>query len=254
MTVLLGTVAIEPNRWGTIDPSRRATIVLEDWLGAIAAAGFDGIELWEGHRSDAVAANTVAPVVVFNSYVSFDDEDPAGRAAVAAAVATTPSRGVKVNVGADPTREGAYTERLAEWLDVLDPTVAVLVECHAGTIAEDPATAARILTGAGPVDRVRAVVHTHEDDDHLRARFDAYGERIGHVHVNHLDDHRLRAPRLADVADELAATVDLLDALDYDGTWTIELVHGLLTADDRPDVLIGQAADDLAVLRGVLAA
>ena len=253
MTVLLGTIAIEPNRWGTLDRSRRATIVLEDWLGAIAAAGFDGIELWEGHLSDAVAANAVAPVVVFNSYVSFDD-DPAGRAAVAAAVATTPSRAVKVNVGKDPSQESAYTDRLAAWLDVLDPAVAVLVECHAGTVAEDPATAARILGGAGPVDRMQAVVHTHEDHDHLRARFDAYGERIGHVHVNHLARDPYRAPRLADVADELAATVDLLDTLGFDGSWTIELVHGLLTADDRPDRLVRQAADDLTVLRGALAA
>ena len=253
MTVLLGTVAIEPNRWGTVDPSRRPTIVLDDWLGPIATAGFDGIELWEGHLTDAVAAGTTPPVEVFNSYASFDDEDPARRDAVGRAVARTSSRAVKINVGDDPGREAAYTERLAAWLDVLDPAVAVLCECHAGTIAEDPAVAARILGRAGPADRVQAVVHSHEDADHLRARFDAYGDRITHVHVNHLDPERLTAPRLVEVADDLAATVALLGRLGFDGSWTIELVHGLLTVDDHPAALVEQAADDLVVLRAVLA-
>jgi len=250
VTVLLGTVAIEPNRWGVIDRSRRPTVVLADWLEAIAAAGFDGIELWEGHLSGAVVAAAV-PVDVFNTYVSFDDDDPTERTTVAANVARTGARAVKVNVGDDPTSEVAYADRLAAFVGVLDPGVAVLCECHAGTVAEDPAIAARLLAAAGPVDRVQAIVHTHEDDDHLRARFGAYGERITHVHVNHLDG-ALAAPRLVDVADVLAAKAELLDALGFKGSWTIEFVHGVGTTDDRPDLLIERAAADLAVLREVL--
>lgn len=214
MTILLGTVAIEPNRWGVVHPSRRPTVVLDDWLDAIAASGFDGIELWE--------------------------------------VARTPAGGVKVNVGADPAGEGAYTERLATFTTSLKPDVAVLCECHAGTIAEDPVTAARILAAAGPADRMQAIVHTHEDDDHLRARFDAYGDRITHVHVNHLDG-AFAAPRLADVAETLAAKVDLLDRLGFTGSWTIEFVHGVGTIDDDPAFLVERAAADLLVLREVLA-
>ena len=252
MTILLGTVAIEPNRWGTIDRTRRATVVLDDWLDQIAAAGFDGIELWEGHLSDVVATSITLPVAVFNSYMSFDDPDPSTRDQVAADVARTPAGGVKVNVGADPERAGAYAERLATFTASLKPDVAVLCECHAGTIAEDPATAARILVAAGSADRMQAIVHTHEDDDHLRARFDAYGERITHVHVNHLDG-ALAAPRLADVVDALAAKVGLLAELGFAGSWTIEFVHGVGTTDDDPAFLVERAADDLVVLREVLA-
>ena len=99
---------------------------------------------------------------------------------------------------------------------------------------------------------MQAIVHTHEDDDHLRARFDAYGERITHVHVNHLDG-ALAAPRLADVVDALAAKVGLLAELGFAGSWTIEFVHGVGTTDDDPAFLVERAADDLVVLREVLA-
>ena len=198
-----------------------------------------------------MADDPAVPVMVFNSYLSFGDDEPAVRAAVAANVARTAARGVKVNIGGDPGLEREYGERLAAFVEVLGPDVAVLAECHAGTVAQDPATAARVLAAAGPVDRVQAIVHTHQGDDELRACFDAYGERITHVHVNHLDDDH-EAPRLADVADHLGAKVELLDRLGFKGSWTIEFVHGLGPADDRPDVLVERAADDLVVLRKVL--
>jgi sugar phosphate isomerase/epimerase len=95
----------------------------------------------------------------------------------------------------------------------------------------------------------QAIVHSHEPPDRVRARFDAYGDRITHVHVNHLDAGA--APRLADV-DVLADRVATLRALGFRGSWTIELVHGLLTDRDRPEVLVAQAAEDLGVLRAVL--
>src|SRR3954453_866342 len=86
MTVLLGTVALEPNRWGQVDRARRATIDLAEWLPGIAAAGFDGVELWEDPLGDAVLASAV-PVAVFNTYVSFDDESGDARAAVVSRIA-----------------------------------------------------------------------------------------------------------------------------------------------------------------------
>lgn len=256
--MLLGTVALEPNRWGGIDRSRCPTVAVSRLLPEILGAGFDGIEVWEGHLTEADPAEVDAvvdgplPVSVFNSYVGFDDAEPGARDDVARWVRRVGSTAVKFNVGNDPGSVGAYGERVGTWLAAMPDHVRLLCECHEGiSVAEDPAVAAAILAAAGPPDRVQAVVHTHEEPDHLRARFDAYGERITHVHVNFLS--RAGAPRLTDERDRLAERVELLRSLGFAGTWTIEFVHGVLTDRDEPGALVAQAGDDLAVLRDVLA-
>jgi sugar phosphate isomerase/epimerase len=258
-TVLLGTVALEPNRWSTVDPSGVPVADLAAIAPRIAATGCDGLELWERHLPDDLSAavtllTELPPVMVFNSYVGFDRDDPAALADVAAQVRTTGARAMKFNVGADPALEDAYAERVAALVELLPDDVVLLCECHERiSIAEDPAVAARILSAAGPPERVAAIVHTHESADHLRARFDGYGDRIRHVHVNHLDPTTAAAPPLAAVADDLARTVDLLRTLGFDGSWTLEFVEGVLTDHDEPAALVAQAAEDLGVLRSVLA-
>jgi sugar phosphate isomerase/epimerase len=247
--LLLGTVAIEPNRWGTVDPARRATIDVADWLDDIAGIGFEGVELWDGHANDAVAAHRL-PVPIFNSYASLDDRGAEARDAAARWAERLGAHAIKFNVGSDPTAASQYAERVADWSSRVADDVVLLCECHAGTIAEDPSVAAHVLDASGRPDRVGAIVHTHEDDDSLRHRFDSYGDRIRHVHVNLLDHGRM--PRLRDVQDRLAHSLDLLAALGFHGTWTLEFVHGLLTEADRPAALLEQAADDFAVLRALL--
>lgn len=257
--VLLGTVALEPNRWATVDPSGAPQAVVSALLAPAAAAGFDGLELWEGHvtkappdEADAVLAGPL-PIAVFNTYASFDEPTDAAALATATGwIARTGAGGVKFNVGTDPD-VGRYAARVAAWLDGLPAAVTLLCECHVGTaVADDPSVAARFLAATGPVDRVGAIVHTHESADELRARFDAYGDRIAHVHVNHLDPKLGRTWPLAEVRDRLAATVELLRSLGFAGSWTIEFVDGLLTDRDHPDLLLQQAVEDLAVLREVL--
>lgn len=257
-TVLLATVALEPNRWATLDPSGTPTTILSTWLDRIAEAGFDGMELWERHAtSDPLEAAAIlagpVPVTVWNSYVSFDEPHPAARERVAAWVDRAGSRAVKFNVGNDPAQLDRYAERLSSWVALLPESAVALCECHAGiSVAERPEVAAALFAAAGPADRVQAIVHSHESAEHLAARFDAYGERISHVHVNHLDPATGRAPRLADRAAELTATAIHLRSLGFRGSWTIEFVHGTLTDLDRPDHLLDQAGRDLRVLREIL--
>ncbi|UDY34208.1 sugar phosphate isomerase/epimerase family protein [Dermatobacter hominis] len=257
--VLLGTVALEPNRWSTVDPSGAPSADLVAIAPQIAATGCDGLELWERHlppepEAAATLLGALPPVLVLNSYVAFDRDDPAARDAVAARVRTSGARGVKFNVGADPALEEVYAERVADLLDRLPDDVVLLCECHEHiSIAEDPTVAARILAAAGPAERVGAIVHTHESEAHLRARFDAYGDRIRHVHLNLLDPATMQAPALADRADDLGRTVALLRQLGFDGSWTLEFVEGVLTDHDEPGALVAQAAADLSVLREVLA-
>ena len=258
-TVLLGTVAIEPSRWAR-GPDRPAPIRLSAWMDAIESAGFDGLELWERHLTEAptdevdrVLGHSLG-IGVFNSYVSLDDPDPAGRVAASDWVRRSGATGVKFNVGADPAAEAVYAERIATWLDELPASVSLLCECHQRiSIAEVPEVAGRIFDAAAPTDRLGAIVHTHDGDDHLRACFDAYGDRIRHVHVNHLRfTEGLTAPALDEIADEVGAKVALLRSLGFAGSWTIEFVRGVSTPDDRAEVLVDQAAADLAVLRSLV--
>ena len=262
--ILLGTVAIEPARWARREPpsgaaGERQPIVLIDWMDSIAAAGFDGIELWEQHllSADPVDRRSILehdlPIDIWNSYASLDDDDPAQRSAIGAHAAHAGAHAIKYNVGNDLCSLEAYAERIASWLDDLPDSIRLLCECHHDiSIAERPEIAATIFDRAGPASRVQAIVHTHEADDQLRARFDAYGDRISHVHVNFLDFNSQTAPPLSLVADRLESRVELLSSLGFGGSWTIEFCHGLMTSDDRPAFLIQQAAADLVVLRAMI--
>jgi sugar phosphate isomerase/epimerase len=256
-TVLLGTVAIEPNRWSTVDSSGAPVADLFERAAAISSAGFDGLELWERHLPDdadraAVLIGALPPVRILNSYVSFDADDPAAFDAVATRVRRCGANAVKFNVGADPASEPDYVRRTAALLDLMADDVMLLCECHEHiSIAEDPIVAARLFDEIGS-DRLGAIVHTHEPAEHLRRRFDAYGERISHVHVNYLDMSSLSVPSLSQRVDDLGTKVDLLRSLGFDGSWTLEFVHGVLTERDQPVLLVEQASVDVALLRAVL--
>ncbi|MET0903656.1 MAG: hypothetical protein ABWZ52_10490, partial [Acidimicrobiales bacterium] len=224
--VLLGTVALDPNRWGTVTGRREATILLSPWLEVIDRAGFDGLEVWEPHLSDAGPAERAAllsgplPTTIVNGYAAFDDT--AHLAVIADLVRASGAVGVKANTGGDPALLDREAAAAAAWLGALPDDVRLLLECHEGTaVADDHDAAARFLAAAGPAHRVQAIVHTHEVADRVRARFDAYGDRITHVHVNHLDAGG--APALADVAD-LADRIARLRSLGFAGSWTIEFV------------------------------
>ncbi len=257
--VFLGTVAIEPNRWATVDPSWNPTIRVSEWLDRIQAAGFDGIELWERHFADVDGAERAAirshalPVSVFNSYVSFDEPEPDEREKAAANALELHSEGIKYNVGNDPDAQEDYAERLEEMLAELPANVAMLCECHSGiSIAEEPAVAAAIFEAAALPNRAQAIVHLNETPDLLRARFHAYGDRITHVHVNFLLPDGAGAPLLSDIRGDVEAQVGLLAELGFNGSWTIEFAHGLLTENDNPAFILESATADLAVLRDIL--
>lgn len=260
-TILLGTVALEPNRWGMVDPAWGPTVTVSDWMPAIADAGFDGIELWERHITmvdEAEVAKVLEddlPVEIHNTYVGFDDEEPDQWAEAADWVRRTGAGGVKYNVGNDPTAEDCYVDRVSRWLAMMPDGVRLLCECHVGiSIADDPRVAARMLEAIGPPDRAQAIVHiTSETHDHIRARLDACGDRIGHIHVNDPPGWDERgALHLKELRPELDRKVELLRSHGFDGTWTIEFVHGTNTEHDEPGYLLERAAEDLVILRDLL--
>lgn len=254
--IFLGTIALEPNRWSGVTTDRRSTIVLSHWLDAIADAGFDGIEIWEPHLREADDDEVAAvldhwlPIAVFNTYVSFDKPDDNERREAAEWVRRSGATKVKWNTG--PARDGgalaAYGDRLARWGDLL-PGTALVCECHDGTAMDDADAARRVLALGGAPGSVQALVHSNDGAERIRAKFAAYGERITHVHVNHLDRG---SPPLVEIAEEIETTVTLLDQLGFAGTWTIEFVHGTGGPHDRPDRNLAQAIEDLAVLRALV--
>ncbi len=255
--IYLATIALEPNRWFGITQDRWATITVSRWLDRIRDAGFDGIELWEAHATGAEPAEFSAifghdlGVAMYNTYVSFDDESDTERKRAAEMTLRSGARKVKWNTGADRDEASldAYGKRLARWVNEL-PGVQTVCECHDGSAMDDPEVAAKVLAAGGGPEAVGALVHTHDSHDLLRARFDAYGERICHVHINHLN---LKAPPLAQIRDEFTKTVGLLNDLGFDGTWSLEFVDGTLSElDNEPEKLFAAAVADLAVLREIL--
>ena len=249
--IYLGTIAIEPARLAWMGEEPAPPIAISEWLDRIADAGFDGIELWEPHVTQADDAEVAAvfehplPVRVFNTYVGFDDEADDGRDAAADRICRSGATKAKWNTGAERNRESlaAYRARL-ERLAAAVPDVELICECHDGSAMDDPAAAAEVLSAGSS-----ALFHTHDDLDTIRSKFAAYGDRLTHAHVNHLFTG---SPRLADIRDELAEKVDLARSLGFDGSWTIEFVHGTGTDQDEPELMFAQAVEDLRVLRSLL--
>lgn len=249
--ILLGTIVLEPNRWFGVTKQQWGTTVISEWLDRVADFGFDGIELWESHFRDAAPQEQQAildhrlPIEVYNTYVGFDDDNDAERTTAAATIVRTGAPKAKWNTGAerDPASIDAYAARLERWASQL-PGVELVCECHDGSAMDDPATAARVLAAGS-----NALVHTHDDLDLLKAKFDAYGDRISHIHVNHLFTG---SPKLHDIRGELAEKVDLVSSLGFEGTWTLEFVHGTGGDNDHPDQMLAQATEDLTLLRTLL--
>lgn len=254
-TLLLGTVAIEPNRWGAVSKDRAPTVASEAWLARAIEAGFDGVELWEHHATqvdEAEARRLIGsklPIRIFNSYVSFDEEADAQRLSAASWLDRLGCEGVKYNVGPDADAEADYVARLGRWSDAIRPDVRLICECHSGTLAETPAVAARMLEAAGPADRFHALVHLGDDVDHIDAMFEALGERISHVHVNFL---RQKAPLLEDIAADVVGRIDRIRELGFVGSFTLEFTHGVLSANDTLEATLDAAVSDLRFLREVL--
>lgn len=255
--VLIGTVALEPNRWGAISKDRRPQLRAADWIDRAEAAGFDGIELWEHHAMLAAGDDLARieasglPVAILNSYVSFDDESDAAREAAADWATRLRCVGIKFNVGRDATQIDDCIARLRRFADRLPEQTRLVCECHAGTVAEDPATAKRILEAVGPPERVQALVHLGEDASTIASMFDALGDRIRHVHVNFL---KQGAPVLAEISDDLRMRVERLWKLGFEGSYTIEFVNGVGTSRDTPAELVEAAVSDLVTLREALGA
>ena len=246
----LGTVLLESNRW---TPDKLPSLKVSEWAEPIRAAGFVGLELWENHAALADETEQTAldrmplPVVIFNSYCTFDDAGAAGRRRAAEFVTRFGARGVKFNLGNDPARTDEYIRNLRGWADELPRGCRLLCECHGGTVLETPDQAARIL--APLAGRVEIIVHAFAGErETLQHWFERFGSAVTHVHVAGL---RGKWPmlRLSDMAEEAQVRLDILRKAGFSGTWTVEFTGGVAQSPEDRRVLLANAAEDLEFLR-----
>ncbi len=261
--IYLGTVAIEPNRWGLAEPGGHPLTRVSEWLANIAEAGFDGLELWERHaRSvpdeelDALLASEI-PIRILSCYTSWDEPDDADRAETAAWIERVGAQGIKFNVGSDPDSIAAYTERLGRFEAEVPDGARLLCECHFGTVAEDPEVARDMFDAIADADRLGAIVHVHPmARDEWSEPLSVLGDRVRHVHVQVAEVPQ--STSAAELSEVLRPAAEAISAASPAATWTIEFSHGMWgfgrddAEFDNPAYILQSAQRDLAALRAAL--
>ncbi len=249
--IYLGTVLLEKNRW--LNGVRHPSLQVSDWAERIASDGFDGLELWENH---AVLASEEereklkdlpVPVALFNSYDRCEMETLAARRLAAETALALGAEGMKFNFGRVPERHERYVENVKEWRAMLPRDFRFLCECHGGTTMENPEKAAAVFRELGR-EEYEIIIHGFGGDEAgIRKLFDCHGDRITHIHV-------CLSPK-GPVPDEDARTrVDLLKALGFRGSFTIEFTEGVGADNEDAETLYRHAVRDMMQLRRCLAA
>lgn len=244
--IYLGTVLLEKNRW--VKGERLPTLTVSEWCPRIAAAGFDGLELWQNHALLAGEEErerlrqAPLPVTIFNSYARCEHEALAERRQTAALTAFFGAEGVKFNFGRDSGRHEEYCANVRAWRQMLPPGVRFLCECHSGTTMQEPERAAATFDLLGP-DGYEVILHGFGGEDAAVERvFAQFGRRITHMHV--------RLPPPDDAGDRVStARVALLRRLGFAGSFTIEFTEGVGDAGEDTETLFRHAECDLRRLR-----
>ena len=257
--ILLGTILLEPHRWrADLVPLVRAS----EWVGRASVAGFDGIELWQRHYTDAspeekaALENLPEPPAVFSTYISFQDtsEAAAQREEVAEAIRRTRASGVKFNLGTDSTKRAEYLRNFREWAATLPPGVELFNECHVGDIADKPRAARQIFDELALPD-LGIIIHAFSiEPQGLNAWFEQFPTAIRHIHVQHRHDDGLWYRLERAVADN-TAKCQLLHHHGFCGSLTIEFTETVEwgrqnpTSEKNSDALFTHACADLKFLR-----
>lgn len=252
-SIYFGSIAIEANRW---KKENRPVIQFSKWMHQVEAAGFDGIELWQRHYTEAndeekkeLLSHPVPPAI-FSSYPTFEDTDEsrAIRSEIAKAVVETRARSIKFNLGMDASRQDEYIKEFRKWSETLPPGMQFLYECHPGDIGDRPDTAKSILrTINNP--NIGIIVHpfciTPAD---LRAWFDNFSGSIRHLHVHQRDESKsFRLLKFAEAQNK--EQCEILRRRNFRGSLTVEFTKGTALEKEDPEEIFKNACADLQFLR-----
>lgn len=241
---LIATVCLERTRWGRREPS----FAVSAWLPRFRRDGFDGAELWEYHYTRADEAEkkrleaAAEDILIYNSYVGFDDESAPARAVAADVVTRLGIPAVKYNLGHNADGMQMYRKNLLAWAEKLPADCRLLCECHQGSVLEHAADAATFFAELDPV-RFGVITHVSgQNTEQLQDWFETLGGRIAHLHI------QLREPE-QDPADA-AARARLADCFavvrehDFKGSMSMEFTRGI-GRDEDIEALYANAVTDM---------
>ncbi len=249
LTIYLASVLLERNRWQS---PKRPSLRLDEWAASIAAAGFDGLEVWEFHAPPddpkllERLRSSCAPPRILSLYCGWDqDDDDLRRARLAEGVKALGCRAVKFNVGNDPQRTESELEAVVKWGQSLSG-VELLCECHPGTALEDPAEAARRLAS---FPEIGVMVHPlNGESRELLDWLEHFGPGVRHAHLQYLPVPG-RPESLTDHRDRVRERLELLRTAGFHGTASLEFTGGVNTPGETPERLLAQAKRDLRLVR-----
>jgi len=249
----IGTILLEAARHAK---DKHPSYRVSEWIAHFAAAGFDGMELWEYHATlagteeqNALIASTF-PIAVFNSYASMDAEGRADRVRATEFARRLGARAIKFNVGKDTSKRGVYLAALRQWRGELPKDICLLCECHPGSIVEEPAEAKRFFDDAG-IDGWGVIVHPLNRLESLQPWFDAFGPAVRHAHLQMRQDDRT-VVRFDERPERARRAVQIMRNSAFDGSCTFEFARGMNAPGENIDDLLANALLDLAFLKEVL--
>jgi sugar phosphate isomerase/epimerase len=254
--VLIGTIALEVNRWAKRD-AKRPSFAVSEWTGRFREAGFDGMELWQFHATRCAPgeverlAATGFPTRVFNIYTTMTAAERPELAECTNLAARIGVAGIKYNVGPDPARRKEYLDELRRWRAELPAGIAPLCECHPGTVIEEPEAARRFFDELGGEDW-EIIVHPFSRFESLAEWLRLFGPAVRHAHLQmrDADDKMVGFGERPDLARE---AIGMMRAAGYRGSWALEFTAGTARPSERIDALWRAALEDFGFLRELLA-
>ena len=227
MRAILGTIALEPNRWTAFKEPR---IDLIEWLPAIRRAGFSQVEIWQNHialRSLAVirvlrekgdetgvAFTYIGVYPVFTASGLEAREQERIQADILDKAEILGTRRLKIMLACGLRGGDATPEQLQQVVDRFGPWyreaqsrgIRMAVELHGGTLFEPADAGERFMQAHPELDFTICYQPTDfQDTGKALALADRFAGRISHIH--------LQAPQ----SPEKGGLYDLLEdgALDY---------------------------------------
>ncbi len=247
--IYIATVALERTRWGR----KECSFCVSEWLGRFAADGFDGVELWENHYllADSEEQRRLAEsgqIVIYNSYVGFDDDSADARATAAEAIARISPRGVKYNFGHKQELTEEYARNLMGWEKQIPERCVLLCECHGGTVLETIEAARTVFDPLDP-DRFGLMVHCSSGASDSAKWLEVFGDRVKHIHVQLRDAES--DPSTTEGGAGLRQGLSGLFAAGFRGSISVEFTRGI-GKDEDIEVLYKNACTDLREIRAIM--
>lgn len=250
--IYLGTICMEKNRWAD---GRMPTYPVSDYINRAIGDGFYGMELWQYHYTLATEAereklSASGVPFIFNSYISFEERNDEEYAQIAQAVRSLGATAVKYNLGATGAVKSdilKQIENLKRFAELLPTETRLLSECHANTVMEKPEMAAEIFSKLDK-DRFGAIIHLKTDIEFAEKCYEAYGDRIWHIHCANYKGWDEGYDHINDGTDFAKKNIAYHKGKGFTGNFTVEFVK----FEETPEAHYENAVNDMRHIKTFL--